>query len=37
VGQDALSRVHITPLVPAVTNDLAKAPEMLRPLLKQAQ
>jgi molybdate/tungstate transport system substrate-binding protein len=37
VGQDALTRVHITPLVPAETNDLAKAPEMLRPLLKQAQ
>jgi hypothetical protein len=37
VGQDALKRVHITPLVPAETNDLAKVPEKLRPLLKQAQ
>jgi molybdate/tungstate transport system substrate-binding protein len=37
VGQDALTRVHITPLSPAETNDLTKAPENLRPLLKQAQ
>jgi molybdate/tungstate transport system substrate-binding protein len=37
VGQDALKRVHITPLAPAETNDLSKVPEKLRPLLKQAQ
>jgi molybdate/tungstate transport system substrate-binding protein len=37
VGQDALRGVHITPLSPAETNDLSKVPEILRPLLKQAQ
>jgi molybdate/tungstate transport system substrate-binding protein len=37
VGQDALKSVHITPVVPAETNDIGKAPEKLRPLLKQAQ
>lgn len=37
VGQNALKGVHITPLSPAETNDLAKAPEKLRPLLKQGQ
>jgi ABC-type molybdate transport system substrate-binding protein len=37
VGQDALMRVHITPLAPAETNDLSRAPETLRPLLKQAR
>jgi molybdate/tungstate transport system substrate-binding protein len=37
VGQDSLKRVHITPLVPAETNDLTRVPEELRPLLKQAQ
>jgi molybdate/tungstate transport system substrate-binding protein len=37
VGQQALQGVHITPLVPAETNDLSKLPESLRPLLKQAQ
>jgi molybdate/tungstate transport system substrate-binding protein len=37
VGQDALKAVHITPLIPAETNDLSKVPESLRPLLKQAQ
>jgi molybdate/tungstate transport system substrate-binding protein len=35
VGQDALKGVHITPLAPAETNDLSKAPEKLRPLLRQ--
>jgi molybdate/tungstate transport system substrate-binding protein len=37
VGQEALRKVHITPLIPAETNDLSKVPESLRPLLKQAQ
>jgi molybdate/tungstate transport system substrate-binding protein len=37
VGQEALRKVHITPLIPADTNDLSKVPESLRPLLKQAQ
>ncbi|HTB21057.1 MAG TPA: substrate-binding domain-containing protein [Bryobacteraceae bacterium] len=37
VGQAALQGVHITPLNPAETNDLSKAPESLRPLLKQGQ
>jgi molybdate/tungstate transport system substrate-binding protein len=37
VGQKALEGVHITPLSPAETNDLSKAPESLRPLLKQGQ
>jgi molybdate/tungstate transport system substrate-binding protein len=37
VGQDALRAVHITPLVPAETNDLSKAPPALRPLLRQAR
>jgi molybdate/tungstate transport system substrate-binding protein len=37
VGRNALQGVHITPLSPAETNDLAKAPEKLRPLLKQGQ
>jgi len=37
VGQDALKKVHITPLSPAETNDLSKVPEVLRPLLKQGQ
>jgi molybdate/tungstate transport system substrate-binding protein len=37
VGQAALEGVHITPLIPAETNDLSKVPESLRPLLKQAQ
>jgi len=36
-GQDALKGVHITPIIPAETNDLSKVPEKLRPLLKQAQ
>jgi molybdate/tungstate transport system substrate-binding protein len=36
VGQQALKAVHITPLVPAETNDLGKAPPELRPLLKQS-
>ncbi len=36
-GQDALKKVHITPITPAETNDLSKVPEKLRPLLKQAQ
>ena len=36
-GQDALKGVHITPVVPAETNDLSKVPEKLRPLMKQAQ
>jgi molybdate/tungstate transport system substrate-binding protein len=35
VGQEALRKVHITPLVPAETNDLGKWPAELRPLLKQ--
>jgi molybdate/tungstate transport system substrate-binding protein len=37
VGQDALKGVHITPLSPAETNDVAKVPEKLRPLVKQGQ
>jgi molybdate/tungstate transport system substrate-binding protein len=37
VGQNALKGVHITPIVPAETNDISKMPEKLRPLLKQAQ
>ncbi len=37
VGQGALKQVHITPLIPAETNDLSKAPASLRPLLKQGQ
>jgi molybdate/tungstate transport system substrate-binding protein len=36
VGQNALRSVHITPVVPAETNDLTKVPEQLRPLLRQA-
>lgn len=36
-GQDALKGVHITPVVPAETNDLSRAPEKLRPLLRQVQ
>lgn len=35
VGQKALKGVHITPLVPAETGDLSKAPAQLRPLLKE--
>ena len=35
VGQAALRGVHITPLIPAETNDLTKVPELLRPMLKQ--
>lgn len=37
VGQAALRGVHITPLVPAETNDISKAPEALRPLLREAR
>jgi len=37
VGQNALKGVHITPIVPAETNDLSKVPEKLRALLRQAQ
>ncbi len=37
VGSEALRSVHITPLSPAETNDLSKAPPELRPLLKQVQ
>jgi molybdate/tungstate transport system substrate-binding protein len=37
VGQQALRGVHITPIVPAETNDLARVPAALRPLLKQAK
>src|SRR6185312_7994935 len=36
VGQNALKGVHITPVSPALTNELANAPEKLRPLLRQA-
>jgi molybdate/tungstate transport system substrate-binding protein len=35
VGQAALQKVHITPLVPAETNDVSKVPQSLRSLLKQ--
>jgi molybdate/tungstate transport system substrate-binding protein len=37
VGQDALRGVHITPLIPAETNDISKAPENLRPLLREVR
>ena len=37
VGQNALRRVHITPLAVAETNSRANVPEKLRPLLKEAQ
>lgn len=37
VGQEALKGVHITPLVPAETNDISKAPPSLQPFLKQGQ
>lgn len=37
IGQDALRTVHITPIVPAETNDLTKVPVSLRPLLRQVQ
>ena len=36
-GQEALEGVHITPLSPAETNDLSRAPAKLRPLLRQGQ
>ena len=36
VGGDALKAVHITPLSPAETNDISKAPSNLRALLKQS-
>jgi molybdate/tungstate transport system substrate-binding protein len=35
VGQAALQKVHISPLVPAETNDVSKVPPSLRSLLKQ--